>query len=151
MVQQIHYFCRGNRIRAVLALLFAPSSGEETRDYISDSVKKGIDDAASAGKRWSRRAHETVDDVKATVAGAVEAGRAIARPRDAKSSSGDSVWTAGDLPVVSRLEGLCRPLDRAVLVSGAAAAETSAALIPLGAHALRGIAQPCAVFTVPDG
>ena len=53
--------------------------------------------------------------------------------------------------LVSRLEGLCRPLDRAVLVSGAAAAETAAALIPLGTHALRGIAQPCAVFTVPDG
>ena len=37
--------------------------------------------------------------------------------------------------LVSRLEGLCRPLDRAVLISGAFAAETSA-LIPLGTHAL---------------
>ena len=53
--------------------------------------------------------------------------------------------------LVSRLEGLCRPLDRAVLVSGAAAAETSAPLIPLGLHPLRGIATPCAVFTVPEG
>ena len=53
--------------------------------------------------------------------------------------------------LVSRLEGLCRPLDRAVLVSGAAAAETSAPLIPLGTHSLRGIAAPCAVFTVPEG
>ena len=52
--------------------------------------------------------------------------------------------------LVSRLEGLCRPLDRAVLVSGAVAAETTATLIPLGAHALRGIASPCAVYTVPD-
>ena len=51
--------------------------------------------------------------------------------------------------LVSRLEGLCRPLDRAVLVSGAVAAETRAPLIPLGTHALRGIASPCAVFTVP--
>jgi adenylate cyclase len=50
--------------------------------------------------------------------------------------------------LVSRLEGLCRPLDRAVLVSGAFAAETSAPLIPLGEHALRGIAAPCAVFTL---
>ena len=53
--------------------------------------------------------------------------------------------------LVSRLEGLCRPLDRAVLVSGAAAAETRAPLIPLGTHELRGIASPCAVFTVPEG
>ena len=52
--------------------------------------------------------------------------------------------------LVSRLEGLCRPLDKGILVSGAAAAETSAALTPLGMHALRGIASPCAVFTVPE-
>jgi class 3 adenylate cyclase len=52
--------------------------------------------------------------------------------------------------LVSRLEGLCRPLDRAVLISGAFAAETAAPLIPLGEHALRGIAAPCAVFTVAD-
>jgi len=52
--------------------------------------------------------------------------------------------------IVSRLEGLCRPLDRAVLISGAAAAEIRAPLIPLGAHALRGIASPCAVFTLPE-
>jgi len=52
--------------------------------------------------------------------------------------------------LVSRLEGLCRPLDRAVLVSGAFAAETTAPLIPLGTHALRGIAAPSAVFTLAD-
>jgi adenylate cyclase len=52
--------------------------------------------------------------------------------------------------LVSRLEGLCRPLDRTVLISGAFAAETTAPLIPLGEHALRGIAARCAVFTVAD-
>jgi adenylate cyclase len=34
-----------------------------------------------------------------------------------------------------------------VLISGAVAAETAA---PLGEHVLRGIAAPCAVFTLPD-
>ncbi|NOJ40786.1 adenylate/guanylate cyclase domain-containing protein [Bradyrhizobium australiense] len=53
--------------------------------------------------------------------------------------------------LVSRLEGLCRPLGRTVLISGAVAAETSATLIPLGTHALRGIESACAVHTVPDG
>ena len=53
--------------------------------------------------------------------------------------------------LVSRLEGLCRPLGRTVLISGAVATETSETLIPLGTHALRGIASPCAVYTVPDG
>ncbi len=52
--------------------------------------------------------------------------------------------------LVSRLEGLCRTLDKAVLVSGTLAAETGVSLIPLGTHALRGIASPCAVFTVPE-
>ncbi|HZB92349.1 MAG TPA: adenylate/guanylate cyclase domain-containing protein [Stellaceae bacterium] len=52
--------------------------------------------------------------------------------------------------LVSRLEGLCRPLGRTVLVSGAVAAETTAPLVPLGEHRLRGIAAPCAVFTLPE-
>lgn len=51
--------------------------------------------------------------------------------------------------LVSRLQGLCRPLGYSVLVSGTFAAETKATLVPLGEHALRGIATPCAVFTVP--
>lgn len=53
--------------------------------------------------------------------------------------------------LVSRLEGLCRPLGKTVLVSGALAAETEIPLLPLGTHSLRGIASPCAVFTLPEG
>jgi len=57
-------------------------------------------------------------------------------------------WTFGPaVNLVSRLEGLCRPLGRSVLISGAVAAETAA---PLGEHLLRGIAAPCAVFTLLD-
>jgi adenylate cyclase len=52
--------------------------------------------------------------------------------------------------LVSRLEGLCRPLGRTVLVTGTVAAETTTALVPLGEHRLRGIAAPCAVFTLPQ-
>lgn len=52
--------------------------------------------------------------------------------------------------LVSRLEGLCRPLQRAVLVSGALAAEAETPLIALGSHVLRGIASPCTVFTLPE-
>jgi len=52
--------------------------------------------------------------------------------------------------LVSRLEGLCRPLGRSVLISGAVAAEITMPLVPLGEHKLRGIAAPCAVFTLPD-
>jgi class 3 adenylate cyclase len=52
--------------------------------------------------------------------------------------------------LASRLEGLCKPLGKTVLVSGALAAETDTPLIALGTHELRGIASPCAVFTLPD-
>lgn len=52
--------------------------------------------------------------------------------------------------LVSRLSGLCRPLGRSVLISGEVAAETATPLLPLGEHLLRGIATPCAVFTLPD-
>ena len=52
--------------------------------------------------------------------------------------------------LVSRLEGLCRPLRRTVLISGAVAAETTTPLVSLGEHALRGISTPCAVFTLRD-
>src|SRR5262249_23610703 len=51
--------------------------------------------------------------------------------------------------LVSRLEGLCRTLGRRVLVTGTFAAESTTALVPLGEHLLRGIAAPCAVFTLP--
>lgn len=53
--------------------------------------------------------------------------------------------------LVSRLEGLCRPLGRTILISSTVAAETGTALVPLGTHALRGIVTPCAVYTPPDG
>jgi adenylate cyclase len=52
--------------------------------------------------------------------------------------------------LVSRLEGLCKPLGRNVLISGAIAAKVTTALIPLGGHQMRGIAAPCAVFTLPE-
>jgi class 3 adenylate cyclase len=52
--------------------------------------------------------------------------------------------------LVSRLEGLCKPLGRSVLISGPVAVETNVALVPLGTHTLRGIAEPCPVFGLPE-
>ncbi|WP_027535327.1 adenylate/guanylate cyclase domain-containing protein [Bradyrhizobium sp. WSM3983] len=52
--------------------------------------------------------------------------------------------------LASRLEGLCKPLGRTVLVSGALAAETDMPLIALGLHKLRGIASPCEVLALPE-
>ena len=53
----------------------------------------------------------------------------------------------------SRIEGLCRPLQRKVLVSGAfhdAATDCGERLVSLGFHALRGIREPQELFTLAD-
>ena len=54
-----------------------------------------------------------------------------------------SIWSAG-------WKGYANRSARPSLVSGTLAAETGVPLIPLGTHELRGIASPCAVFTVPE-
>jgi adenylate cyclase len=54
---------------------------------------------------------------------------------------------------VSRMEGLCRPLGRNVLVSrtvAEAAAASRRKLLSLGVHALRGIREPQELFTIAD-
>ena len=67
-------FAVGVGAGALLAMLFAPASGEETHEYLTGTLKHGLDGAASTGKRWTRLARETVDDVKVKVTSAVEAG-----------------------------------------------------------------------------
>ena len=51
---------------------------------------------------------------------------------------------------VARIEALCEPLDRRVLVSAdlAAAAAASPGLEPLGAHALRGVREPREIYAL---
>ncbi len=53
----------------------------------------------------------------------------------------------------SRIEGLCRPLGRNVLVSGTvhdSAASSRGKLVSLGFHALRGIREPRELFTIAN-
>lgn len=77
-------FVVGVGLGALVALLFAPASGKKTRSYITRAAKQGLDDVASTGKRWSRRAQETVDDVKDNIVGVVEASqKAYRTARDA--------------------------------------------------------------------
>jgi gas vesicle protein len=77
-------FVMGVGIGALVGLLFAPATGKKTRQYITRTAKQGLDDATSAGKRWSQRAQETVDHVKANVVGVVEVGqKAYRTARDA--------------------------------------------------------------------
>ena len=52
--------------------------------------------------------------------------------------------------VASRIEGLCRSLACPVLISEAVARGCTASLIPVGPHALRSVAQPIELFTLPE-
>lgn len=52
--------------------------------------------------------------------------------------------------LASRLEALCKRLDRPVLASAAFAEACSEPLTPLGSHILPDIAQPEPVFTLPE-
>ncbi len=52
--------------------------------------------------------------------------------------------------VVSRLEALCKELDRPVLVSAAFARAAAQNLAPLGSHRLPGVMQPAEVFTLAE-
>ena len=77
-------FVVGAGIGALVALLFAPASGKKTRSYITRTAKHGLNDVASAGKRLSQRAQDTVDEVKDNIVGVVEAGqKAYRTARDA--------------------------------------------------------------------
>jgi adenylate cyclase len=52
--------------------------------------------------------------------------------------------------VASRIEGLCRSLACPVLISEAVATRCTTSLTPMGRHALRGVAQPIELFTLPE-
>ncbi|HTY56981.1 MAG TPA: adenylate/guanylate cyclase domain-containing protein [Candidatus Binataceae bacterium] len=52
--------------------------------------------------------------------------------------------------VASRIEGACRSLACPVLISDAVASRCTENLVPLGLQSLRGVAQPIALFTLPE-
>jgi gas vesicle protein len=83
--QVVSAFAIGLGAGAAIGILFAPQSGEDTREYLSNAAQDGVDEAVFRGKRLLRRARrnfgearEFVNDVANTAEGAFrEARKAI--------------------------------------------------------------------------
>lgn len=64
---KVGYFLAGLGIGAVVMLLFAPKSGEDTRKYISDKAGEGRDYVAARGRELRKQAEGLVDRGKEVV------------------------------------------------------------------------------------
>jgi len=58
------YFLAGLGVGAIIALLFAPTSGEEAREYIGRKAGEGRDYVSSRGREIRRQAEELVEKAK---------------------------------------------------------------------------------------
>jgi gas vesicle protein len=77
-------FAVGIGIGAVLGLLLAPQSGEETRDYLLGGVRDVVDDAVATGLHATKRAREAVDGVTSQLKEAAGIGeRAYSKAKEA--------------------------------------------------------------------
>lgn len=83
--KSVSAFAIGLGVGAALGVLFAPRSGDDTRENIRSSAKGGMDRAVAAGEKLTRRAQEGIDEVKGRVQQAAEVGERAYR--EAKNSS----------------------------------------------------------------
>ena len=107
---RLTYFLVGAGIGAVLALLFAPKSGEELRNDIADATRKGIDRSREAAQQLGTKANEYYDTGKQKAGEYYEAtreraadlydtasskaGEVVTKTRDAVSNQAGSISAA---------------------------------------------------------
>jgi gas vesicle protein len=91
---KLAYFLIGGGIGAVIALLFAPRSGKETREIIAQKAVEGKELLTSAGKNVSEsvstyleKGKEVVNTQRDQLTAAIEAGKQAYRDEKAKSQT----------------------------------------------------------------
>jgi gas vesicle protein len=79
---KVTFFLVGLGIGALVGILFAPKSGEETRDYLMDRAEEGREYAQRKARELRDRAEDLVErgkkvasNQKDSISAAVEAGR----------------------------------------------------------------------------
>jgi gas vesicle protein len=89
---KISYFLVGLGVGALVGVLFAPKSGEETRDFLNKKADEGRDYAQKKARELRERADELIErgrDVasrkKDSISAAVDAGREAFLRESAKS------------------------------------------------------------------
>lgn len=85
------FFLAGMGIGAILALLFAPRSGEETREYIRersqegrDYVKKQAHDLRGRAEEFAEKGKEVAERQRESLEAALEAGKRAYRDEKRK-------------------------------------------------------------------
>ena len=89
---KISYFLVGLGIGALLGILFAPKSGEETREYLSKKAEEGKEYAQRKARELRERADDLIErskeiamKQKESIAAAVDAGREAYQREKAKA------------------------------------------------------------------
>jgi gas vesicle protein len=89
---KISYFLVGVGIGALIGILFAPKSGEETREYLSQKAEEGKEYAQKKARELRERAEDLLEQgkhvaarQKESISAAVEAGRDAYQREKAKA------------------------------------------------------------------
>jgi gas vesicle protein len=96
---KLTYLLIGGGIGAIIALLFAPKSGQELRGDIADATRKGIDRSREAAQQLGDRAGEYYEATRGRAAelysqAAEKVGEVAQSARDAASRQGGTLSAA---------------------------------------------------------
>lgn len=72
-------FAIGLGVGAIVGMMWAPQSGEETRALLREKAQDGIDEAVAQGRRVARKAQKATDSAKELVNDAMDAGQSAYR------------------------------------------------------------------------